>query len=70
MNLSQRIGREVKRIRKKSGMNQTELAPLLGLDQSALSRVENGKQVLTVGQWVTLCLLTKTKDSLTGRLAK
>lgn len=35
-------------------VNQTELALALGIDQSALSRVENGYQQLTVGQWVLL----------------
>lgn len=48
------IGRLVCKDRKRCGMNQTELAPLLGIDQSALSRVESGKQALTAVQWFEL----------------
>lgn len=45
-------------------MNQTALAPQLGLDQSALSRVESGKQQLTTTQWVLLCELTGREERL------
>lgn len=49
------IGAEVRRLRKESGLGQVEFAVELGLDQSALSRIESGKQVLTAPQWVLLC---------------
>lgn len=49
------IGREVRRHRKSAKVRQTALAPILGLDQSALSRVESGKQTLTAAQWVLFC---------------
>lgn len=49
------IGRVIERDRRRRGYNQTALAPMIGLDQSALSRVESGKQQLTATQWFELC---------------
>jgi transcriptional regulator with XRE-family HTH domain len=49
------IGRYLQRIRKTQDLNQTTLAPLLGLDQSALSRVESGYQQLTAVQLFVFC---------------
>lgn len=66
--LNRAIGAEIKRIRKKSEMNQVKLAPILGLDQSALSRVENGAQSLSAAQWVLFCRATETRDGLTARV--
>ena len=48
--INARIGRWVNRIRRRHSIRQTKLAPLLGLDQSALSRVENGLQQLSAAQ--------------------
>jgi transcriptional regulator with XRE-family HTH domain len=53
--LDKNIGAFLRKMREEAEYNQTELAPLLGLDQSALSRVESGKQQLTAGQLVTFC---------------
>ena len=53
-NLNIPIGRLVKKIRKGLGMRQTKFGEALGLDQSALSRVENGIQSLTAAQWVVV----------------
>lgn len=53
--LNHEIGAFVQATRKANGWKQTEIAKRLGLDQSALSRVENGKQSLTAAQWVTFC---------------
>src|SRR5687768_17309031 len=53
--LTQRIGRVVQAARKHLGINQTALAPKLGIDQSGLSRVESGRQALTAVQWFTFC---------------
>lgn len=39
------IGANIQRIRKKMGMNQLEFAKLLYIDQSSLSRYENGRYV-------------------------
>ena len=55
--LIQRIGQLLQATRKHLGLNQTAVAPQLGLDQSALSRVESGKQMLTATQWFTFCSL-------------
>lgn len=49
------IGGIVRDIRKERKIQQTVLCKALGLDQSALSRVENGRQVLTAAQWVLFC---------------
>jgi len=62
----ERIGRILQATRKHLGLNQTAVAPQLGLDQSALSRVESGKQMLTATQWFTFCGLAGiSPDSLT-----
>ena len=53
-----RIGNILRVTRKHLGVNQTAVAPRLGLDQSALSRVESGKQMLTATQWMIFCELT------------
>lgn len=55
--LIQKIGSLLQGTRKHLGLNQTAVAPQLGLDQSALSRVESGKQMLTASQWFTFCNL-------------
>lgn len=62
------IGEIVKSIRLDHGINQTELSHHLGLDQSAMSRVESGKQILTATQWVQLCLHVQRHDTLTLRV--
>jgi DNA-binding transcriptional regulator YiaG len=54
--INERIGQEVRALRKASGLKQAEFCQILGLDQSALSRVENGKQALQTAQWVALCV--------------
>jgi transcriptional regulator with XRE-family HTH domain len=61
-----RIGKLLQATRKHLGLNQTAVAPQLGLDQSALSRVESGKQMLTATQWFTFCSLAGiSPDALT-----
>ena len=49
------IGKLLQATRKHLGLNQTAIAPQLGLDQSAMSRVESGKQILTATQWFNFC---------------
>lgn len=51
----ERIGDILRVTRRHLGINQMEVAPRLGLDQSALSRVESGKQILTHAQWLVFC---------------
>lgn len=38
------LGETIKKYRKRKGLNQTELANLIGLDRSAISNFENGKR--------------------------
>lgn len=53
--IAMRIGKLLQATRKHLGLNQAVVAPILGLDQSALSRIESGKQHLTASQWLTFC---------------
>lgn len=52
--IDQRIGELVMKGRKAKKINQVELSIKVGLDQSAFSRMENGKQQLTASQWILL----------------
>lgn len=45
--LSAVVGDNIKRVRKLRGMNQTELAHSLEMEQSALSRIEKGQNAFT-----------------------
>lgn len=38
------VGREIRRVREECGLNQTQLAALIGTGPAAISRIENGKQ--------------------------
>ncbi|MEK7172325.1 MAG: helix-turn-helix transcriptional regulator [Patescibacteria group bacterium] len=42
------IGGQIKKIRRKTGMKQLELAQKLKTSQSVIARIENGKQNLTL----------------------
>lgn len=42
------VGARLQKFRKARMMSQTELAKALGLDQSAVSRIESGKQALSL----------------------
>lgn len=46
--VTQKIGQEIKQIRKRKKISQAELAGLLGWDKAYLSRIESGKQNLTI----------------------
>ena len=61
-----RIGHTVELVRKHLGLNQRDIAPRVGLDQSAFSRVESGKQVLTHPQWLAFCELTGVSPDATA----
>lgn len=50
MNLDLHIGRCVSEWRKNAGLSQETLAQLIGMQQTAISRIEAGKQSLTVEQ--------------------
>jgi transcriptional regulator with XRE-family HTH domain len=47
-------GMAVKRIRVRCGWSQERLAKKLGLDQSAISRIEKGEQQMTVSEIKTI----------------
>ena len=55
LQLNKTIGTHLKEIRKEEKLTQNEVAKAIGLEQSALSRVECGKQPLTAAQWVLFC---------------
>lgn len=57
------VGRRLRDARKRLGLSQETLAPLLKIDQSALSRIESGKQRMTLAHYLTL-------QTLEIRLAK
>ncbi len=44
----------IRHIRQQAGFSQRELAELVGMDQAAISRIETGKQDVTVGQLVRI----------------
>ncbi len=55
--MNQKLGAEFKAKRLALGMSQAEMARILGSDQTAVSRIENGTQVLAAVQWLTLMAL-------------
>jgi len=48
------MGEEVRRLRRKSGFLQSQLAEFLDLEQSAVCRIENGKRSLTIPEAIVL----------------
>jgi transcriptional regulator with XRE-family HTH domain len=60
-----RISRLMRGTRKHLGFSQSTIAQVLGVDQSGLSRIESGLQILTTPQWFDFCRFTGiTPDSL------
>lgn len=53
-----KVARVVRAARKQLGLVQEKIANSLDLEQSAWSRIEAGKQMLSAAQWVTFCDLT------------
>jgi transcriptional regulator with XRE-family HTH domain len=47
------IGSAIRRIRKTAGVSQVEFSNILGLEQSAISRIEKNQQMLTATQFKT-----------------
>ena len=58
--------RVVKRERKKSGLNQTEFARLVGASQAAVSKVENAQQAPGLFEWLRFCRAFKINPTLEG----
>lgn len=55
----QKVGRLIRATRKHLGLSQTAVAKMLGMDQSALSRIETGQQNLSVLEWYEFCNFSK-----------
>lgn len=55
------IGSQIKKMRRKSGMKQAALARALKTSQSAVARMEAGKQNLTLGMLVKLGIVLGKK---------
>lgn len=55
--LSRAIGAEIKRIRRTAKLSQTACGKVCGVDQSAWSRIESGKQQMTLLQFMAFCSL-------------
>ena len=49
------IGSRIQSLRKKKGLTQSEFAVLCGFDRTYLSRVEKGKQNLTLETLFLIC---------------
>jgi len=49
------IGGRVKELRSKQNLSQKDLALICGLDRTYLSRVESGKQNITIEKLLILC---------------
>ena len=58
------IGQAVKKLRSRSGLTQIDLAHLMRVDQSRISRIESGHYEPTIGE---LCTLSIIYDKELGR---
>lgn len=62
------IGRHVAELREERGLSQRQLAEHLGIDKSAVSRVEAGERGLAVDELVAVAeLFRKTADEILRR---
>lgn len=48
------VGRRIAELREEAGLSQRQLAEAIGLDPSALSRIENGARGLAVGELTSI----------------
>ncbi len=64
---SKKLGENLKKIRTKKNITQTELAKTLGVDKSFVSNIENGKTNPTLS---TITNLAKTLGVSTNELIK
>ena len=72
--LHEAIGAEIKKIRKKKGFNQSDLAEKIGLERTSVTNIETGRQKATVTVLYKICdlfqidiadLLPKVSDMAT-----
>lgn len=61
-----RIGRQLKELRKSRGWRQTEVADKVGLSRPAISNIEAGKRALTLSTLQKFCELYKIDISYFG----
>ncbi len=64
---AKKLGENLKKIRTKKNITQTELAKTLGVDKSFVSNIENGKTNPTLS---TITNLAQTLGVLTNELLK
>lgn len=64
----ERLGRALGRLRVNAGLSQPQIAAKLGLSQSKVSRVESGKQRVTVPEVDQWCRETGATDERRGEL--
>lgn len=50
MLISQRLGKNIKKIRTKKGMSQGDICRALEMDRGYMSAIENGKKNITISQ--------------------
>jgi len=55
MDISKKVGKNLKEARKFKGLTQSEVAKLMNMTQQQYSRFENGVFELNYGQILTLC---------------
>lgn len=62
------IGENLRKIREKTGMNQTELAKAIGVTASMINQLEQDRKILTVplGKEIAKALHCKVDDFLAG----
>lgn len=53
--IQQNIGKIMRALRKEQGMSQKEMATFVGLSQSDVSRLESGKQSMSLCDWLAYC---------------
>jgi len=66
--ISKRIGANIRALRKERGIRQSQLAGFFGVDQTAVSKWENGSHSMTVEHFFRLCdYFDVSADFLAGR---
>lgn len=63
--MEKEIGRRVRLLRNESGVSQAQLGEVLGLDQTAVSKIESGKRAMTARE---LMLVAQFCGVTTSRL--
>ena len=69
------LGPQLRALRQRAGLRQTELASVIGVSQSLISQVENGKEATTtdvLARWIDACagdVVIEDADSLALRAA-